>query len=425
MLYEDSSSARLVEARRPLARRTPQLRLACGFGALLAAVAISVGAAFATSAAAAVPGVLYDGTAQLNAGQIPFPYQSMVPGHVTVVKDPLGANFNVMRLAIADSDRPYSGASNPRADMETSAYYSNGSDLYTSIKFLEPAAFPVLNSGFFQIAEVYGPPHGGSPPVGIDLFPGAGGRPVVSLQRGAAFGYDRPWTASSSLDTNWHTIYLHTHMAPDNTGFVELWYDGAQQRMTNGTTRVNYPTLASGVNWDGHTANVLHVNQYRLAGAYPGTIVTYQAAAKIGTTLASVQDTTTTTTTAPPPPPPPAPTTTPTRSPAHPTSPPSPLAARFRAPASSTTGHVVRFNASPSTGSPVKYVWTDRKHTLGTGRLLRRRFRHAGIKHITLTVTDASGRVASVEHQLRVRRRAHSRHVSTPRRRGSPPRHRR
>jgi hypothetical protein len=424
MPYEDSPSARLVEARRPPARRTPQSRLARGGGALLAAVAISVGAAFATSAAAAVPGVLYDGTAQLNAGQIPFPYQSVVPGHVSVVKDPLGGNFNVMRLAIADSDRPYSGASNPRADFETAGFFSNGSDLYTSIKFLEPAAFPVLNSGFFQIAEVYGPPHGGSPPVGIDLFPGAGGRPVVSLQRGAAFGYDRPWTASSSLDTNWHTIYLHTHMAPDNTGFVELWYDGVQQRMTNGTTRVNYPTLASGVNWDGHTANVLHVNQYRLAGAYPGTIVTYQAAAKIGSTLASVQDDTT----APPPapsPPPPARATTPTTPPARPTSTTSRLAARFTAPSSSTTGHVVRFNASPSTGSPVRYVWTDRKHTLGTGRLLRRRFRHAGIKHITLTVTDASGHAASVEHQIRVRRRAHSRHVRTRRRHRSPPRHRR
>lgn len=129
----------------------------------------------------------------------------------------------------------------------------------------------------------------GSPPIGIDLFPGAGGRPVVSLQRGASFGYDRPWTGPT-LDTGWHTIYLHTVMAPDNTGSVQVWFDGQPQTFSNGAQTINYPTLASGVNWDGHTANILNVNQYRSAGAYPGTVVTYQAAAKVGTTLAAVQD---------------------------------------------------------------------------------------------------------------------------------------
>lgn len=233
--------------------------------------------------------LLYDGTAQLNAGKIPFPYQSMVTGHVTVVNDPINPGTRkVMRYAVADSDRPYAGASDPRADLETAGYFTAGSDLYYSLQFLIPQGFPALKShGFFQISEVYGPPHGGSPPIGIDLFPGSNGRPAVSFERSAPYGYDRPWTGPT-LTANWHTIVVHTRSAPNNTGFVELWFDGKQQQMSNGQMRINYPTLESGINWDGHTPNVLHVNQYRKAGAYPGTVVTYQAAPKVGTTLASV-----------------------------------------------------------------------------------------------------------------------------------------
>ena len=287
----------LIRPCRPrLARIGQRFRLR-GVAGLLVACAVAVVATFAVATSAAVAasssGVLFDGSSLLAAGQIPFPYQSMIPGHVTVVPDPLGGGFNVMRLAVADSDRPYSGASNPRADFETPALFGNGSDLYASIKFMIPAGFPQLtSSGFFQIAEMYGPPHGGSPPIGIDLFPGAGGRPRVTLQRDANFGYDQPWTGPT-LDAGWHTIYLHTVMAPDNTGSVQLWFDGQPQTFKNGSQTINYPTLAPGINWDGHTANILNVNQYRRAGLYPGTVVTYQAAAKVGTTLTAVQDTST------------------------------------------------------------------------------------------------------------------------------------
>lgn len=254
---------------------------------------VPTGPSFAGSLQSAIStassNLLYDGTAQLNAGKIPFPYQSMVPGHVTVVNDPINPGTRkVMRYAVADSDRPYSGASDPRADLETPSYFTAGSDLYYSLEFLIPQGFPALKShGFFQISEVYGPPHGGSPPIGIDLFPGSNGRPVVSFERSAPYRYDRPWTGPT-LTANWHTIVVHTESATNNTGFVELWFDGKQQQMSNGRMRINYPTLESGINWDGHTPNLLHINQYRKAGAYPGTVVTYQAAAKVGTTLASV-----------------------------------------------------------------------------------------------------------------------------------------
>jgi hypothetical protein len=403
MSTRETPLIRPPNAGRPVAGRTPRSRVGRRLGAALATSALVAGplTALAISSADAAPkasatGVLYDGSAQLAAGQIPFTYQSMIAGHVTVVKDPVAGNFNVMRLAVADSDRPYSGASNPRADFETPGFFTSGSDLYYSIKFLIPSGFPTLKSGgFYQISEVYGPPHGGSPPIGIDLFPGAGGRPVVSLQRGAGHGYDRPWTGPT-LDTGWHTVYVHTKSAADNTGSVSIWFDGQPQTLTNGSQTINYATLASGVNWDGHTANVLNVNSYRRAGAYPGTVVTYQAAAKVGTTLAAVQDAgnpTTTTTTA----------TTPTTTTTTTTANSGPLSAQFTNPSTSVTGRAVTFDGSGSTGSPVKYVWKDGTATLGTGKSLTFTFHYVGTKHVTLTVTDASGKTASVQHSVSVK----------------------
>ena len=196
---------------------------------------------------------------------------------------------------------------------------------------------------------------------------------------------------------------MHTKMATDNTGFVQLWFDGQQQTFTNGSPTINYPTLAAGINWDGRTPNVLNVNQYRRASAYPGTVVTYQAAAKIGTTLAAVQDDTNST---PPPllaPPPPrtiagAPTTTVTTPPTT----TGTLRAVFTAPSTSVTGRAVTLDGSGSTGSPVKYVWTDGKSTLGTGKSLTFTFHHPGTQHVLLRVSNARGKTASVEHDISV-----------------------
>jgi hypothetical protein len=73
-----------------------------------------------------------------------------------------------------------------------------------------------------------------------------------------------------------------------SVGFVELWLNGVPQKFTNGSTRLYYDTLVPNVNWNGSTPNRLQLNQYR--GPYAlGTVTLYHAAAKVGSTYASVQ----------------------------------------------------------------------------------------------------------------------------------------
>jgi hypothetical protein len=48
---------------------------------------------------------------------------------------------------------------------------------------------------------------------------------------------------SSLLDGRWHSFTLHVQFAKDSSGYLEVWLDGAPQTMTNGATRIYFPTL--------------------------------------------------------------------------------------------------------------------------------------------------------------------------------------
>ena len=92
--------------------------------------------------------------------------------------------------------------------------------------------------------------------------------------------------------------------------------------------------------------------------------------------------------------------------------PAAPTAAFVYSPASPSTGQAVAFDGSSSTcaATPCSYGWSDdgglapqgQGWTLGSGQTLSFTFREAGTKYIRLTVTDALGRAASVEHTLEV-----------------------
>jgi hypothetical protein len=218
-----------------------------------------------------------------------YPLQSYVAGHAKVVSDPLGSGQRVLEMAVADGDRPYSGATNPRADFESPNLFPPGSDAYIAIPNLIPAGFPVLDwhKGWMQIAELYGRPYGGSPPIGIGLTNYGTGVNHYQL----VDHYGKMWWQGPSLDARWHTITLHVHFATDSTGSVELWYDGVPQKLLNGSTKVNYPTLLAGVNWDGTNANFLNINSYRSAGSWPGTLTLFHGAPTVATTLAAAEST--------------------------------------------------------------------------------------------------------------------------------------
>lgn len=214
-----------------------------------------------------------------------FPLQSYVADHAQVVADPLGSGRNVLRLAVDDSDRPYTGATNPRADFESPGMFKPGDEAWIRVVPLIPKAVPPV-TGWFQFAEVYGPPHGGSPPLGLSIIAVNGVNHFAAF-RGARYSYDRIWLGPE-VDGAWHEIILHERFATDSTGFVEIYFDGAQQTLANGQTRAAMVTLDPGVNWDGSTPNFLNVNQYRKAGMFAGTVTIYHGSPAVGSSRDSV-----------------------------------------------------------------------------------------------------------------------------------------
>jgi hypothetical protein len=221
-----------------------------------------------------------------------FPYTSFVSHHVSVVPDPTGSGQNVLKFSVANGDLPYAGDVDPRADIETAPTFKPGDSDYVAVRVMVPTTMPAVNTNnsWFQLAELYGKPYGGSPPVSVDLsdFHENGVNHFI-MDQDATNGYARAWTGPASNDGQWHTIIFHVNFETNNTGSVQIYFDGQLQTLTNGTTTLHEATLDPGVNWDGKDGNFLDLQSYRSPGAFPGTVTTYEAAPKIGTTLASVE----------------------------------------------------------------------------------------------------------------------------------------
>jgi hypothetical protein len=86
--------------------------------------------------------------------------------------------------------------------------------------------------------------------------------------------------------------------------------------------------------------------------------------------------------------------------------PSAPTAAFTFTPTAPTAGQAVNFDGSGSTcaATPCTYAWTDAADgsSLGTGVKSSFTFQGAGTKQVTLKVTDATSRTASVEHDVNV-----------------------
>src|ERR1700743_1264572 len=90
-------------------------------------------------------------------------------------------------------------------------------------------------------------------------------------------------------------------------------------------------------------------------------------------------------------------------------SPAAPSPAFKYSPSAPTTGHSVSFDASTSTclATPCTYSWADDPPSggswpLGSGQTMTFPFQDVGTKYVTLTVTDALKRSATVEHSVAV-----------------------
>src|SRR5206468_3789151 len=99
----------------------------------------------------------------------------------------------------------------------------------------------------------------------------------------------------------------------------------------------------------------------------------------------------------------PAPTPSPTP-PASPTPTPAPSVSFTYSPSNPVTGQVVSFNGSATIcfALPCSSRWTDDADAslLGTGSTMASTFHDVGTKYVRLTVTDALGQAASIEHDV-------------------------
>lgn len=154
--------------------------------------------------------------------------------------------------------------------------------------FFFPSDFPNLYS-WFGVAQIYGPPWGGSPTLGFQV---SDDRLVLHSAQSSETKtiHSNLWYGPNlSRGNRWEKVILRVFMSTDeNKGFVELWYNGTKQKLFNGQERYYLKTLDLGRNWDGKTANILYAQQYRSKDMKLGEVSVYHDNYKVGTTFSSV-----------------------------------------------------------------------------------------------------------------------------------------
>jgi Polysaccharide lyase/PKD domain len=305
-----------------------------------------------------------------------YPKQIFLAGHITAVADPT-SSVGVAKYSMGPADEPYAETYASRGDLLTPNLYTNGSTSFTSIPVKIPAGLPPIHntaSSFFQFAEAKDTA-ASAPGWGLGLFADSSGKDHYFFGGTNALGsYGQLWLGPV-VDGAWHTFTVDAKYSTTTNGFVSLYMDGKLQTFNLGPNAGKTVTPGFVTITDGASAWPLDINSYRSDGTIPGTFTLYHGAPEIGPTLASVSGGSTTTGT---------------------------LQAAFTGPTTSTTGQTDTFDASTSTGSPLSYAWTDGTQKLGTGATLSFTFHYTGVKHVTLTATNASGQTSTVEHDLTV-----------------------
>jgi hypothetical protein len=193
---------------------------------------------------------------------------------ITVAQNSVTANCGVL-----------GSPGHPNGQILSPPLFKPGDNAYIGFSEYLPANFPSICTPyvlgcFFSFAEVYGPPYLGSPPFGLEFI----GRHFFLGTRANSDAWNSPNVANGM----WNDFVLHVNFATDNSGYIELWFNGVQQTFANGSTRLYEATLMPGVNWNGTTPDHLSLQEYRGAAPSYGTLSTFNTGARIGTTYASV-----------------------------------------------------------------------------------------------------------------------------------------
>ena len=196
---------------------------------------------------------------------------SLQGGPVSEVAAPDGSGDTVFRLDCSDTDG-LNITSNPRSQMLTDgAKVKLPNEFWWSGAFWLPTTFPAEVPGWWNLAQLHGPPYAGSPPIELDL----GGKNVGWTRNGTG-NFKTVWTRPYTRGKK-NTFLLHIILG--SSGLVEMWLNGEQ------VCSSQVPTIDSS-NKTGPQS--LYLQNYRQKSMFSQTIPVYHWPMKVGTTRASV-----------------------------------------------------------------------------------------------------------------------------------------
>lgn len=202
------------------------------------------------------------------------------PERITVVDDPiLGAGRKVMRFDVQDADT--GPTANPRAQVCSPRILRDGDDVWFGWCTLFPEWFPErLPAGqwpFLTLAEMYGPPYGGSSPARLGMRPDTAAISLLSGKDGVL------WESGPIRRNTWYDFALHERITPDpGSGLVELWLNTGQ-----GWQREALHRMATLSATNGGGPNYHKLSSYRYAGMVD-VLTVYQGEHRIGSAMAEV-----------------------------------------------------------------------------------------------------------------------------------------
>lgn len=221
-------------------------------------------------------------SADTSRGMSVFEGLERAPGTISIVDDPKGKYGAVYRYDTWD-DSAYHKERSESAGTKTkngNFRVANGGTYYIGWRALwNPMP---TNGAWVALWQMHGyGATGEGAPLVLRCLNGDGKLYLQNNVNGTNINF---WNTPLVLD-KWNTFVLHVHMATDNTGWVELWYNGVPQKFIDGTTRYYCPT------WDAKAGsyNRFKWGVYR-SGAMngKGSASAFMSGAKIGMTFEDV-----------------------------------------------------------------------------------------------------------------------------------------
>jgi Polysaccharide lyase len=232
----------------------------------------------------------------------PAPRQGTYAAHFHVL------NGDVIDAGSCQRSGPGWGPSptdNPRAQLVTHQFFTEGEEVWESLSVYIPAGFPAVacaigpcpNGEWLQYQEDYGPPYHRSPATqwGIGATSDAASSDYLFMQS-APPAYDKPWRAPI-ITGAWFDLLVHKRFSvTPSVGFMEAWIDNvpvtfsvAADSTTPGCascTRLELQTLNDAPDASETTAAFI-LNIYRAVGMFDVADM-YFDAMRVGTTCLSL-----------------------------------------------------------------------------------------------------------------------------------------